>query len=594
MSSLPIVALLTFDEDAHTLGGVSAARAAAALEEQDVAAIGANHGLGLQAALRALEQMSASGKPLAALPNVGLASLAGQRGVFPHTTPEYFADFAAHAQELGARIIGGCCGTTPTQIAAIQDAVDPARGSLQRPSSSRESASSSMAAREPERETLLQRKLRAGEFVVSVGIDPPRGGQAQAMLDLARTLQESGHVDVVDVNDNPWLDTYERADGLGDDRARRRDRDDSPPDTAGLLDRRTRVDAARGARRRDPRGARGHGRSTRSWRLPRFRRCVRGRLDRPLRDHHAHERRRGLQRPRDRRTDVLSLGVAVNPAADDLDYELDRFEQKLEAGAKFAMTQVLFDFAYLDEFFARLGRPCPIPLLIGIFYVKSYQLALRLHNEVPGIVVPDHVQARLRDAGAECGGGGPGDRARAPRRVTTARRGRLRHPALQATPGRARALRLDEPLATARSRSASPPEPAPAGEHERLAHARGRNAEATPLTRPASEDRGSDAAVASIRDLPSYRPNHAPDRGHRLPHRTAPVRVSAQEVARLPEATGSPRQRPVLRIPDERHRDATLRIGEPQRPPFETRTRSSARSFFGSKTITVAGSDLPS
>ena len=77
VSSLPIVALLTFDEDAHTLGGVSAARAAAALEEQDVAAIGANHGLGLQAALRALEQMSASGKPLAALPNVGLASLAG-------------------------------------------------------------------------------------------------------------------------------------------------------------------------------------------------------------------------------------------------------------------------------------------------------------------------------------------------------------------------------------------------------------------------------------------------------------------------------------------------------------------------------------
>ena len=71
VSSLPIVALLTFDEDAHTLGGVSAARAAAALEEQDVAAIGANHGLGLQAALRALEQMSASGKPLAALPNVG-------------------------------------------------------------------------------------------------------------------------------------------------------------------------------------------------------------------------------------------------------------------------------------------------------------------------------------------------------------------------------------------------------------------------------------------------------------------------------------------------------------------------------------------
>jgi len=97
------------------------------------------------------------------------------------------------------------------------------------------------------------------------------------------------------------------------------------------------------------------------------------------------------------------LGVAVNPAADDLDDELERFRQKVEAGARFAMTQVLFDFSYLERFVERLGGSWPIPLLVGIFYVKSYQLALRLHNEVPGIVVPDHVQARLRDAGADAG-----------------------------------------------------------------------------------------------------------------------------------------------------------------------------------------------
>ena len=201
MSALPIVALLTFDEDAHTLGGVSAKEAAAALADQDVAAIGANHGLGLQAALRAIEQMGGHGKPLAVMPNVGLASLAGRRIVFPHATPEYFADFAAHAQELGARIIGGCCGTTPTQIAAIRAAVDEGR----RPTAplvvrERELV---VSAPEPEHETLLQRKLREGEFVVSVEIDPPRGGTAHAMLELARTLKESGNVDVVDVNDNP-------------------------------------------------------------------------------------------------------------------------------------------------------------------------------------------------------------------------------------------------------------------------------------------------------------------------------------------------------------------------------------------------------
>jgi len=200
-SSLPIVAVMTFDEDAQTLGGVTAAQAAATLAELDVAAMGANHGAGLQAALRAIEQMQGSDKPLAVLPNVGLASLAGQRIVFPHATPEYFAEFAAHAVELGARLVGGCCGTTPTEIAAIRAAVDEQR----RPSAplvvrQREIA---LAAPRTEKETVLQRKLAAGEFVVSVEIDPPRGGNAQAMLDLARTLKASGHVDVVDVNDNP-------------------------------------------------------------------------------------------------------------------------------------------------------------------------------------------------------------------------------------------------------------------------------------------------------------------------------------------------------------------------------------------------------
>ncbi len=122
-SSLPVVALLTFDQDAETLGGVGAADAAARLRPLGLAAIGANHGAGLQAALRALEAMGPGDTPLAALPNVGLASISAGRVVYPHATPEYFADFAAHATRLGARLIGGCCGTTPIEIAAIREAI---------------------------------------------------------------------------------------------------------------------------------------------------------------------------------------------------------------------------------------------------------------------------------------------------------------------------------------------------------------------------------------------------------------------------------------------------------------------------------------
>src|SRR5438876_2671205 len=126
-SSLPIVALLTFDESAETIAGVTASDAAERLEGLDIAALGANHGAGLLAALAALEQMGKNGKPLAALPNVGLASLSGGRVIYPHATPDYFGEFAAHARDLGARLIGGCCGTTPTEIAAIRTAIEEQR-----------------------------------------------------------------------------------------------------------------------------------------------------------------------------------------------------------------------------------------------------------------------------------------------------------------------------------------------------------------------------------------------------------------------------------------------------------------------------------
>jgi homocysteine S-methyltransferase len=99
------------------------------------------------------------------------------------------------------------------------------------------------------------------------------------------------------------------------------------------------------------------------------------------------------------------LGVAVNPSADDLETELDRFRQKVDAGARFAMTQALFDLSYLDRFEEQLGG-WPIPLLVGIFYVRSHQLAVRLHNEVPGIVVPEPVQRRLEQAGSNAGAEG--------------------------------------------------------------------------------------------------------------------------------------------------------------------------------------------
>jgi homocysteine S-methyltransferase len=104
-------------------------------------------------------------------------------------------------------------------------------------------------------------------------------------------------------------------------------------------------------------------------------------------------------RPIDAPTSFFT-GVAVNPTADDLEEEAERFRRKVDAGARYALTQILFDLDVLDRFAELLGGSWPVPVLAGIFPLTSHRLALRLHNEVPGIVVPQDLQDALADAGS--------------------------------------------------------------------------------------------------------------------------------------------------------------------------------------------------
>jgi methionine synthase I (cobalamin-dependent) len=399
VSALPIVALLTFDEGAVTLAGVTAQEAAERLADLDISAIGANHGAGLLAALAALEEMDGQ-KPLAALPNIGLASLAGGRVIFPHASPDYFAEFAAHARELGAKIIGGCCGTTPVEIAAIRNAVEEER----KPRAPLEFAERELAAAlgEEQRETGLGRALREGEWIVSVQLDPPLGGNISGLVELTQGLKESGRVGFVDVNDNAGARAgmnavivsamLERAAGI-ETIPHLTTRDYTVMGLEAVL-----FGAhAEGVRNvlavtgdppevGDYPGSRGVYEVDAIGLVELMARLNKG------------EDFNG--RPIDAPTSFL-IGVAVNPTADDLDVELDRYSRKIEAGAHFAMTQLVFDLEHLDRFLDRLGGPSPIPVLVGICPIWSYRFALRLHNELPGIVVPEHLQEALRDAGPD-------------------------------------------------------------------------------------------------------------------------------------------------------------------------------------------------
>jgi homocysteine S-methyltransferase len=100
-------------------------------------------------------------------------------------------------------------------------------------------------------------------------------------------------------------------------------------------------------------------------------------------------------------------GVAVNPTADDLELEIDRFHRKVAAGARFAMTQILFDLEPLESFCQRLGGSWPVPVLVGVWPIRTTETLIRVHNETPGIVVPEHVQERYRSAGAAAREVGP-------------------------------------------------------------------------------------------------------------------------------------------------------------------------------------------
>ena len=91
-------------------------------------------------------------------------------------------------------------------------------------------------------------------------------------------------------------------------------------------------------------------------------------------------------------------GAAVNPTADDLGLEADRFHRKVAAGARFAMTQILFDLEALETFRERIGG-WPVPVLVGVWPIRTTETLFRVHNEMPGIVVPEHVQERYRRAG---------------------------------------------------------------------------------------------------------------------------------------------------------------------------------------------------
>lgn len=422
-SGLPVVAQMSFYEDAHTLSGSSAARVAAVLTDLGADIIGANCSVGPAATYDTLEEMIGAVQHLedgartplfSAQPNAGLPTRFDNR-FFYVSTPDYFADYATRFARAGVRLIGGCCGTTPRHIAAMRQALDTYCGytttvtvAAEKPQTQKSNGKASLASiieneillpQEGTR-TQLQAKLEAGDFVVSAELDPPKGLNPKKILEGAVLLQKAG-VDCINIADSPMARVRMSCIALA-----RLIQDHAGIETIihfttrdrNLMALQSELLGAHALGIRnilalsgDPVRVGAYPNTTGVWDVDSVGliQILRGMNE----GHDAADGSIGAK-------SSFHIGCALNlnMTEEETEREIEKYQRKIAAGAHYIMTQPIYELAPLERFLQRVGKP-PIPILLGCIPLHSSRHAEYLHNEVPGINIPDDVRARMRSAG---------------------------------------------------------------------------------------------------------------------------------------------------------------------------------------------------
>ncbi len=409
----PLVVTLDFSADLASPAGDEAAEIARRLDAAGADVVGVNCGVGPQAALDMLRAMAGAqvGARLAVKPNAGIPRVAEGRLIYP-SSPEYLADFALRAKDLGAALIGGCCGTTAEHVRAMREALDAASGAPAgrarvrfegRPQLDPPALDEAPAAGGEAPATRLRDALAAGRFVVSVEIDPPRGINPRKAIEGAAMLARSG-ADAINIGDSPMARVRMSALSLAV-RIEREARIET------IIHQTTR-DRNLMALQADMLGAHALGirtvialtgdpppdasRSSTVWDVDAvgFIRVLR-RLNEGI-DFAGNS----IGRPTD-----FFIAAAANTTAEDIELELSRVRAKLDAGCHMLMTQPVYELATIARFFERLG-PVEVPVLAGVLPLMSSRHAEFIHNELAGVEVPDAARERMRaagEAGADAG-----------------------------------------------------------------------------------------------------------------------------------------------------------------------------------------------
>ncbi len=411
VSSLPIVASMTFTRDDLTLLGESPARVARELWKSGADVIGVNCSGGPAQIWRILRQMrqalpfdAAPRQPrFSAMPNAGWPEQISGRIMYP-ANPDYFGEYALAFCEAGASLVGGCCGTTPQHIAAMRLALDgagtgcaPSPAELAMPTESQELQ---LPAEHPSR---LAQKLSDGKFVVSVEMDPPRGLSAHKLIAGASLLAEAG-ADVINVADSPmarmrmspWAvcDLVQRTVGVDTTLH-------FPTRGRNLLRVQGDLLAAHALGIRNVFVVMGDPTSIGDYpdAMDNYDLVPSGLIKLIKQNFNLGVDHAG--------TDIgqptsFFVGCALNLAPQDTDREIKNLQRKIAAGADFLLTQPVYQPELALAFLARyqeLHGELRVPVLVGVLPLYSARHASFLHNEVPGVSIPQHIQERIVQAG---------------------------------------------------------------------------------------------------------------------------------------------------------------------------------------------------
>lgn len=394
---LPVLVMMTVDDESHCLDGSSPAHAAKMLTEWGASAVGVNCSTGPTTVLTAIEAMrGATSLPLAAMPNAGVPRAVEGRNIYL-CSPEYMASFARRAVGVGAQLVGGCCGTTPNHIRAMRAAMraldEPVHVEVPgaAPELTAETPSAPLAQR-----SRLGSLIADKKFVTLVEIVPPKGIDCSQEIESAGMLARLG-VHAINVYDTPQASARMSGQSL-----------------AIQIQQHTGVETVLHytCRNRNILSIQSDLLGASSLGLHNVL-CVTG--DPPTQGNYpdatavfdvdsiglvniVNQLNRGLDVGSNSigASTNFTIGVAANPGVSDIENELRRFAYKVEAGAEYAITRPVFDLRLLEDFLERI-REHRIPVIAGIWPLISLRNAEFLKNDLR-FSMPEEIMLRMAQA----------------------------------------------------------------------------------------------------------------------------------------------------------------------------------------------------